>query len=112
MNHDPVTEPAGQIAHLLHIPRSIANDRRANLLPMSRDDRGCSGTQGNEKTQGQLADPHLNGGRAQTVAVGGARETRTPDICLAKAALYQLSYGPDVVVPVWLCLWRGGERRV
>ena len=25
---------------------------------------------------------------------GGARETRTPDICLAKAALYQLSYGP------------------
>ena len=27
--------------------------------------------------------------------VGGAGGTRTPDIRLAKAALYQLSYGPD-----------------
>ena len=26
--------------------------------------------------------------------VRGAEGTRTPDFCLAKAALYQLSYGP------------------
>ena len=41
MTHDPVTEPARQTAHLRpHPPLWTANDRRANLLPMSRDDRG------------------------------------------------------------------------
>ena len=30
----------------------------------------------------------------RTVEIGGGKETRTPDIKLAKLALYQLSYTP------------------
>ena len=30
--------------------------------------------------------------------LGGGKETRTPDICLAKAALYQLSYTPSMAL--------------
>jgi hypothetical protein len=40
MNHDPVTEPAPQIAHLLPVsPLDCPGDGRANLVPVSRDDR-------------------------------------------------------------------------
>ena len=31
----------------------------------------------------------------------GAKETRTPNIQLAKLALYQLSYNPDSYGPEW-----------
>jgi hypothetical protein len=44
-----------------------------------------------------LPDPPLPGFRRVTSERrkrGGAEGTRTPDFCLAKAALYQLSYGP------------------
>jgi hypothetical protein len=34
--------------------------------------------------------------RAAHVESGGAEETRTPDFLLAKEALYQLSYGPQL----------------
>ncbi len=36
-------------------------------------------------------------------ADGGAEETRTPDVLLAKEVLYQLSYGPEAAAPL-----RGG----
>ena len=32
------------------------------------------------------------------LVVGGAEEDRTPDLCIANAALSQLSYRPDVMV--------------
>ncbi len=39
----------------------------------------------------------VNAARAGLRAIfgGGAKESRTPDLCSAIAALYQLSYGPD-----------------
>ena len=36
----------------------------------------------------------LNRGKRSNSKIGGGKETRTPDIQLAKLALYQLSYTP------------------
>ncbi len=38
--------------------------------------------------------------------IGGDKRTRTADICLARAALYQLSYTPEIITKVWC--HRGG----
>ena len=39
-------------------------------------------------------------GNLQPMEIGGAEEIRTPDILLAKQALYQLSYSPAVASPI------------
>jgi hypothetical protein len=39
----------------------------------------------------------------QTFESGGAEEDRTPDLCIANAALSQLSYGPFAESEVVLC---------
>ena len=36
------------------------------------------------------------------VKFGGGKRTRTADICLAKAALYQLSYTPKLYFGFWI----------
>ncbi len=46
---------------------------------------------------------------------GGAEETRTPDVLLAKEVLYQLSYGPESAAPLWAAsegIIRCPEQRV
>jgi hypothetical protein len=43
--------------------------------------------------------------RNYTTVIGGAEGIRTPDLCIANAALYQLSYGPSLAIVLAPVSW-------
>ena len=40
----------------------------------------------------------------EEVVISGGKRTRTADILLAKQALYQLSYTPNIKIEIWAIL--------
>lgn len=50
----------------------------------------------------KLAEPGRNQAQAprEWMMIGGAKEDRTPDLCIANAALSQLSYRPNQAIIV------------
>jgi hypothetical protein len=82
----------------------VTHDARSDLLFTMSDNSAFA--------RADRRETNANSCSGRTFPTGGARRDRTDDLLLAKQALSQLSYGPDVGGLGWFANRSGGAAKV